>query len=136
MTLIVDEKRASGNSSKTFKTLNLNNHSAVIYFGGGPEKKLHFAKSKTLSFKGYFRKFRFEGKNILDNALEKKNGFSETGVHKMVEHNVLLQSAEKKCEENTVASGCSPVDDDDSDSCTTVPSTGKLLAYNKLKSSV
>lgn len=66
-----------------FTTLNLNNQSNLIYFGGGPSMDLRFAKAKRLSFKGYLQKLRFEGFNVLENALQNKDGFSHTGVMDM-----------------------------------------------------
>ena len=102
-------------NSSNFTTLNLNNQS-VIYFGGGPSMELRFAKAKT--FKGFLQKFRFEGVSVLENALGNKDGFSQTGVIKIVPYNILFRQAKGKCED--WGSGCSP-SEDDSDNCN--PST-------------
>lgn len=107
----------NANSSK-FTTLNLNNQSNFIYFGGGPSTELRFAKAKRLSFKGFLQKFRFEGVNVLENALKTKDGFSHTGVMRIYPNNLLFGQAKEKCE--VWGSGCSP-SEDDSDNCN--PST-------------
>lgn len=107
----------NANSSK-FTTLNLNNQSNVIYFGGGPSRELRFAKAKRLSFKGFLQKFRFEGVGVLENALQNKDGFSQTRVRNIFPNNVLFRQAKDKCE--AWGSGCSP-SEDDSDNCS--PST-------------
>lgn len=105
-------------NSSMFTTLNLNNQSNVIYFGGGPSMELRFAKAKRLSFKGFLQKFRFEGLSVLDNALQNKDGFSHTGVMNIFPNNVLFRQAKDRCQ--AWGSGCSP-SEDDSDNCN--PST-------------
>lgn len=120
LTAMIDLGKAgtyNANSSK-FTTLNLNNQSNVIYFGGGPSRELRFAKAKRLSFKGFLQKFRFEGVGVLENALQNKDGFSETRVRNIFPNNVLFRQAKDKCE--AWGSGCSP-SEDDSDNCS--PST-------------
>lgn len=120
LTVIIDRGETgkyNGNSSE-YVTLNLNNQSNVIYFGGGPSRVLRFAEAKSLFFEGYLQKFRFEGDSVLENALENKKGFSQTGVREIWRVNSLLQAAVKKCQAE--GSGCSP-SEDDSDSCN--PST-------------
>lgn len=103
-------------NSKNYTTLNLDNQS--IYFGGVPSMELRFARPKRLSFKGYLQKFRFEGFGVLEDALQKRNGFSQTGVVRIWPYNVLFRQAKEKCE--AWGSGCSP-SEDDSDNCN--PST-------------
>jgi len=120
LTAMIDLGKAgtyNANSSK-FTTLNLNNQSNVIYFGGGPSRELRFAKAKRLSFKGFLQKFRFEGVGVLENALQNKDGFSQTRVRNIFPNNVLFRQAKDKCE--AWGSGCSP-SEDDSDNCS--PST-------------
>ena len=99
----------NANSSK-FTTLNLNNQSNFIYFGGGPSGELRFAKAKRLLFKGYLQKFRFEGVSVIENAVRTKNGFTQTGVIDISPYNVLFGQAKEKCE--VWESGCSPSEDD------------------------
>lgn len=116
LTAMIDLGKAgtyNANSSK-FTTLNLNNQSNVIYFGGGPSRELRFAKAKRLSFKGFLQKFRFEGVGVLENALQNKDGFSETRARNIFPNNVLFRQAKDKCE--AWGSGCSP-SEDDSDNC-------------------
>lgn len=116
LTVIIDQGESgkyTGNSSE-YVTLNLNNQSNVIYFGGGPSRVLRFAKAKNLLFEGFLQKFRFEGIGVLENALQNKNGFSETRVMEIWPNNVLLQEAKNKCQAG--GSGCSP-SEDDSDNC-------------------
>ena len=120
LTAMIDLGRSGtsiANSSK-FSTINLNNQSNVIYFGGGPSRELRFAKAKRLSFKGFLQKFRFEGVSVLENALQNKDGFSQTRVMNIFPNNVLFRQAKDKCE--AWGSGCSP-SEDDSDNCN--PST-------------
>ena len=85
----------NANSSK-FTTLDLNNQSNFIYFGGGPSRELRFAKAKRLLFKGYLQKFRFEGVSVIENALQNKDGFSQTGVMNISPYNVLFALANNK----------------------------------------
>ena len=126
----------NANSSK-FTTLNLNNRTNFIYFGGVPSMELPFAKAKRLSFKGFLQKFRFEGVSVLENALQNKDGFSHTregahglrtGVIKILSINVLFRQAKEKCE--AWGSGCSP-SEDDSDNCnpSTPPPTTSEYCY-------
>ena len=134
MTLIVDKVRTSGNSStKKFKELNLNNHSNVIYFGGGPAKKIREkSKSKTLSFNGYLQKFRFEGMDVLENALSNTKGFSGTEVNSISSSNTNLIDAQMNCKQPDDVSGDCSNDDDDSEICaTSTPTpTGKDYLTN------
>ena len=76
--------------------------------------ELRFAKAKSLLFKGYLQKFRFKGVSVIENALDNKDGFSQTGVIITSPYNVLYGQAKDKCED--WGSGCSP-SEDDSDNC-------------------
>lgn len=89
---------------------------------------LRFAKAKRLSFKGFLQKLRFEGFNVLENALQNKDGFSHTGVMDITPYNVLFGQAKEKCEAG--GSGCSP-SEDDSDNCnpSTLPPTTSEYCY-------
>lgn len=138
LTVIVDRGRNgrdSENSSETYSTLNLSNQSNVIYYGGGPREVLHFAQAKQLSFKGFLKQFKFEEFSVIDNALDKKQGFSITDTEQVWQVrpiNFFLKSVQDQC--NALkASACSP-GEDDSDSCRTSSTTkktkGKTLTWN------
>ena len=76
--------------------------------------ELRFAKAKSLLFKGYLQKFRFKGVSVIENALDNKDGFSQTGVMIISPYNVLYGQAKDKCED--WGSEGSP-SEDDSDNC-------------------
>lgn len=138
LTVIVDRGRNgrdSENSSETYSTLNLSNQSNVIYYGGGPREVLHFAQAKQLSFKGFLKQFKFEEFSVIDNALDKKQGFSITDTEQVWQVrpiNFFLKSVQDQCNAFK-ASACSP-GEDDSDSCRTSSTTkktkGKTLTWN------
>ena len=130
LTVIIDRGRNgkdSANSSESFSELNLSNQSNVIYYGGGPTEVLRFAKAKQLSFKGFLKQFKFEEFSVIDNALDKEQGFSIKDTDRVWEvfpSNMLLKNAEGQCNAGFEASGCSP-GEDDSDSCRTSSTTTK-----------
>ena len=135
LTVILDRGntgKATGNASGTFVTLNLNNQSNVIYYGGAPPEILRSAKVKPVSFKGFLKQFRFEEFNVLDNALLGDKGFSITDTDRVKRvwpaSNWLLHTAESQCKAaEGSTSGCSP-SEDDSDSCkpSTIPTEGDI----------
>lgn len=120
LTVIIDRGRNgrdSKNSSETYSTLNLSNQSNVIYYGGGPREVLHFAQAKQLSFRGFLKQFKFEEFSVIDNALNKKQGFSNTDtnlVYKVSSLNVLLNNAQDQCNASS----------------TTTKTKGKTLTWN------
>ena len=109
-------------NSSNFTTLSLNNQSNFVYFGGGPSRELRFAKAKRLLFKDY-QKFRFEGVSVLENALQNKDGFSQTGVMNISPYNVLFRLAKHKCE--VWGSGYSSSEDDSDNQSTPPPTTSE-----------
>ena len=126
-TIILDRGengRDARNLSGKLLTLNLNNQSNVIYYGGGPEEALRYAQARTLSFNGFLKGVKFEEFNVIDNALKNEHGFSisdSDGVPQAFPSNMLLRSVEGQCSD---ASGCSP-SEDDSDSCTPSPKSSE-----------
>ena len=136
LTVILDRGRTgrdTRNSSASHVTLNLNNQSNVIYYGGGPPKELRFAQAKPLSFRGYLKQFRFEEFQVIDDAFSIDDGFSiadSDGVSRVWPSNMLLQAAESQC--RVEGSGCSP-GDDDSDNCAPSPPPTEGERYNVMR---
>ena len=87
--------------------------------------ELRFAKAKKLSFKGYLQKFRFEGVSVIENALQNKDGFSQTGVMNISPYDVLFGQAKYKCEDWGSEGSPSEDDSDNYNSTTTPPTTSK-----------
>ena len=136
LTVILDRGntgKATANASEKFVTLNLNNQSNVIYYGGAPPEILRSAKVKPVSFKGFLKQFRFEEFNVLDNALLGDKGFSITGTDRVKRawpSNWSLHTAEVQCKAaEGSTSGCSP-SEDDSDSCkpSSIPTEGEITS--------